>query len=105
MPSLDEYIQDRLNNPVHVPRHGTIKALRLVAPVPELVRRIVEARLRPALEELPDFGDLSSIYPFSEEQVTRIAVHGADAPRYVAAIPPPVRSSGLRRRTSDGRGT
>jgi hypothetical protein len=73
VPSLDGYIQDRLNNPVHVPRHGTIKALRLEAPPPELVRRIVEARLRPALEELPDFGDLSSIYPFSEEQVTRIA--------------------------------
>jgi hypothetical protein len=73
VPSLDGYIQDRLNNPVHVPRHGTIKALRLEAPPPELVRRIVEARLRPALEELPDFADLSSIYPFTEEQVTRIA--------------------------------
>ena len=32
VPSLDGYIQDRLNNPVHVPRHGTIKALRLEAP-------------------------------------------------------------------------
>jgi hypothetical protein len=73
VPSLDGYIQDRLNNPVHVPRHGTIKALRLEAPPPDLVRRIVEARLRPALEELPDFSDLSSIYPFTEEQVTRVA--------------------------------
>src|SRR5205823_9317981 len=52
VPSLDGYIQDRLNNPVHVPRHGTIKALRLEAPAPDLVRRVVEARLRPALEEL-----------------------------------------------------
>src|SRR5262249_22602023 len=25
VPSLDGYIQDRLNNPVHVPQHGTIK--------------------------------------------------------------------------------
>jgi hypothetical protein len=73
VPSLDGYIQDRLNNPVHVPRHGTIKALRLEAPPSELVQRIVEARLRPALEELPDFADLSPIYPFTEEQVTRIA--------------------------------
>src|SRR5207244_13511729 len=55
VPSLDGYIQDRLNNPVHVPQHGTIKALRLEAPAAELVRRVVEARLRPALEELPDF--------------------------------------------------
>ena len=39
VPSLDGYIQDRLNNPVHVPGHGTIKALRLEAPPPELVRR------------------------------------------------------------------
>lgn len=73
VPSLDGYIQDRLNNPVHVPRHGTIKALRLEAPPAELVRRVVEARLRPTLEELPDFEELSSIYPFNEEQVLRIA--------------------------------
>src|SRR5262249_23217996 len=40
---------------------------------PELVRRIVEARMRPALEELPDFGDLPSIHPFNDEQIERIA--------------------------------
>jgi hypothetical protein len=74
VPSLDGYIQDRLNNPIHVPRYGTIKALRLEAPSPELVRRVVEARLRPALEELSDFGDLSPIFPFHEEQVTRVAL-------------------------------
>jgi hypothetical protein len=39
VPSLDGYIQDRLNNPVHVPQVGTIKAVRLEAPSPELVRR------------------------------------------------------------------
>src|SRR5207245_11326459 len=65
VPSLDGYIQDRLNNPVHVPQHGTIKTLRLEAPSPELVRRIVEARLQPALEELPGFADLSPLYPFT----------------------------------------
>jgi hypothetical protein len=73
VPSLDGYIQDRLNNPVHVPQHGTIKTLRLEAPPAELVRRVVEARLRPALEELPDFGDLSPIFPFMEEHVQCVA--------------------------------
>jgi hypothetical protein len=73
VPSLDGYIQDRLNNPVHVPGHGTLKALRLEAPPPELLRRVVEARLRPALEELPDRNGLSTIYPFTEEQVLQIA--------------------------------
>jgi len=73
VPSLDGYIQDRLNNPVHVPNHGTVKALRLEAPSPELVRRVVETRLRPALEELHDAADLTDIYPFNDEQVTRIA--------------------------------
>jgi hypothetical protein len=73
VPSLDGYIQDRLNNPIHVPRYGTIKALRLEAPSPDLVRRVVEARLRPALEELPDFAELSPLFPFHEEQVTRVA--------------------------------
>jgi hypothetical protein len=37
------------------------------------VRRVVEARLRPALEELPDFGDLSPIFPFMEEHVQCVA--------------------------------
>jgi hypothetical protein len=73
VPSLDGYIQDRLNNPVHVPQHGTIKALRLEAPGPELVRRVVEARLRLTLEELPDFADLPAIHPFTEEQIVRVA--------------------------------
>ncbi|MBM4068324.1 MAG: hypothetical protein FJ271_05195 [Planctomycetes bacterium] len=73
VPSLDGYIQDRLNNPIHVPGHGTIKALRLEAPPAELVRMVVEARLRPALEELPDFNDLPPLFPFSQEQVQRIA--------------------------------
>ncbi len=73
VPSLDGYIQDRLNNPIHVPQHGTIKALRLEAPGPELVRRVVEARLRLTLEELPDFADLPAIFPFNEEQIVRVA--------------------------------
>src|SRR5262249_34968172 len=73
VPSLDGYIQDRLNNPVHIPGHGTIKALRLEAPAPELVRRVVEARLRPALAELSGAGGLPAAFPFTEEQVERIA--------------------------------
>src|SRR5207249_7020907 len=73
VPSLDGYIQDRLNNPIHVPAVGTIKALRLEAPPAELVRQVVEARLRPTLDELPDATDLSPIFPFTDEQVIRIA--------------------------------
>ncbi|HEY7427573.1 MAG TPA: hypothetical protein VH682_25300 [Gemmataceae bacterium] len=73
VPSLDGYIQDRLNNPIHLPDHGTLKTLRLEAPALDLVRRIVEARLRPALEKLPDFADLSPIFPFTEEQITLVA--------------------------------
>jgi hypothetical protein len=73
VPSLDGYIQDRLNNPIHLPEHGTLKALRLEAPPPELVRRIVEARLRPALEQSPDFSDLPAIFPFTPEQIERVA--------------------------------
>jgi hypothetical protein len=72
VPSLDGYIQDRLNNPIHVPQHGTIKALRLEPPQTVLVRRVVEARLRPALEELPDFADLPAFFPFTAEQIQRI---------------------------------
>ncbi len=73
VPSLDGYIQDRLNNPIHLPEHGSLKALRLEAPPADLVRRVVEARLRPALEELPDFADLPGIYPFNDDAVQRVA--------------------------------
>jgi hypothetical protein len=73
VPSLDGYIQDRLNNPIHLPRHGTIKTLRLEAPPPELVRQVVAARLRPSLQECSEFSELPPIYPFNEEQVSRIA--------------------------------
>src|SRR5579871_3883166 len=73
VPSLDGYIQDRMNNPVHVPKHGTVKALRLEAPSPDLARRVVEARLRPCLEELPEGERASDIFPFTADQVTRVA--------------------------------
>jgi hypothetical protein len=73
VPSLDGYIQDRLSNAVHIPQHGTIKTLRLEAPATELVRRVVEARLRPALEELTDSAELPSIFPFTDEQIERVA--------------------------------
>jgi hypothetical protein len=73
VPSLDGYIQDRLNNPIHLPNHGTLKTLRLEAPPLDLVRRIVAARLRPALEKLPDFADLSPLFPFTEEQIALVA--------------------------------
>jgi hypothetical protein len=74
VPSLDGYIQDRLNNPVHVPRQGTVKAIRLEAPPADLFRRVVEARLRPCLDEVPaDGGPLPEVYPFADEQVGRIA--------------------------------
>lgn len=73
VPSLDGYIQDRLNNPVHVPRFGTVKAVRLEAPSAELVRRVVEARLRPVLDEVPDSRHLPDSYPFSDEQIVRVA--------------------------------
>src|SRR5262249_28503511 len=70
----DGYIQDRLNNPVHIPQHGTVKAVRLEAPTADLVRRVVEARLRPCLNQLPEGEAASDITPFVDEQVMRVAV-------------------------------
>jgi hypothetical protein len=73
VPSLDGYIQDRLNNPIHLPSHGTLHSLKLEAPDAALVRRVVEARLRPALEQMPEFGELPATFPFSEPQIERVA--------------------------------
>jgi hypothetical protein len=73
VPSLDGYIQDRLNNPVHVPQHGTIKTIRLEAPSPDLVRKVVEARLEGCLRDVRDGSGFDRLYPFTDEQVRRIA--------------------------------
>jgi hypothetical protein len=73
VPSLDGYIQDRLNNPVHVPGHGTIKALRLEAPAPELVRKVVQARMWEALGVVFDRESSPCIDPFTEEQILQVA--------------------------------
>ncbi|MFT3881907.1 MAG: hypothetical protein QM703_19915 [Gemmatales bacterium] len=74
VPSLDGYIQDRLNNPIHLEKYGTIKALRLEPPAPYLVWQVVAARLKPALEELAgEMKNCPAIYPFSEEQIARVA--------------------------------
>jgi hypothetical protein len=73
VPSLDGYIQDRLNNPVHVPKQGTVKTVRLEAPNPDLVNKVVEARLHGCLRELRDATDFDRLFPFTEEQVRRIA--------------------------------
>lgn len=73
VPSLDGYIQDRLNNPVHVPRHGTIKTLRLEAPPAELVHRVVEARLTHCLNQIVERDGLPPLYPFTADQVERVA--------------------------------
>ena len=73
VPSLDGYIQDRLNNPVHVPQTGTVQALRLEAPTPELVHDVVVARLRPVLDELPRSEQYGELHPFTSDQVERVA--------------------------------
>lgn len=73
VPSLDGYIQDRLNHPIHVPKYGTIKTLRLEAPPVRLVRRVVAARLRPALQTLADPTCVSDIFPFQQEEIERVA--------------------------------
>lgn len=73
IPSLDGYIQDRLNNPVHVPGYGTIKCMKLDAPPFELVRKVVMARLEPALRGFSNHRGLPEYYPFTQEQVDRIA--------------------------------
>lgn len=73
IPSIDGYIQDRLNQPLHVPGHGTIHALRLEAPSLELVNRVVEARLRSIHGTVLESREISPIFPFRPEQVERIA--------------------------------
>lgn len=73
VPSLDGYIQDRLNNPVHLPDYGTVQTLRLEAPPVDLVFQVVEARLRGVLAQVPDAVGLPPHYPFTADQVVRIA--------------------------------
>ena len=73
VPSLDGYIQDRLNNPVHVAGRGTVKAVRLEAPPADLVGRVVDARLRPTLAEVAPGEALPVLFPFTQDQVRQVA--------------------------------
>jgi hypothetical protein len=56
-----------------VPKLGTVKAIRLEAPTADLFRRVSEARLRPCIDELPHDVPVADIFPFTDEQVLRIA--------------------------------
>lgn len=73
VPSLDGYMRDRLTNPVHLPGQGTIQALRLDPPAPELVRLVVEARLRALHSSHGCFSFLPPCFPFQPEEIDRIA--------------------------------
>ena len=73
VPSLDGYMRDRLTNPVHLPGQGTVQALRLDPPPPELVRMVVEARLKGLHSTHGCFSFLPSCFPFQPEQIDRIA--------------------------------
>jgi hypothetical protein len=92
VPSLDGYIQDRLNNPIHVPGHGTVKALRLEAPPVELARKVVAVRLASSrgtphptlspegrgkgeegMNEVNPAAEAADLWPLTDEQVERIA--------------------------------
>src|SRR5439155_27082328 len=46
---------------------------KLESPPAELVRQVVEARLRPILDTIPGGSDLVPIYPFTDDQVVRVA--------------------------------
>ena len=102
VPSLDGYIQDRLNNPVHVPGHGTIKALRLEAPPADLVHKVVEARLQPVLAELSDKAAVDARSFRSRRAGDAGRPHRADPARHAPAVPPAVRPPRLRRSAEDG---
>jgi len=88
VPSLDGYIQDRLNNPVHVPGHGTIKALRLEAPLPNWCGAVGRARL--PLVPGGSAGSERTVGHFSVHRgaVSRVARTRADAARHAPAVPP-----------------
>jgi len=66
------YIQDRLNNPIHVPKHGTVKAVRLEAPPPSWSAASCKP-IAAVPRRTPRRRGGSDITPFTDEQVNRIA--------------------------------
>ena len=108
VPSLDGYIQDRLNNPIHLPSHGTLQAAPLLeAPSGRLLVRfrVVEARLRRRLEQLADGAELGAALPVHRRADQLRRVHRADPARHAHAVPAPVRQRRLphHRRRAGGR--
>ena len=96
VPSLDGYIQDRLNNPIHVPKFGTVKAIRLEAPTPDLVTRVVEARLRPVLDEVSGADRPGRHLPVRRRPGRPRRPDRADPAGHAPTVPPPVRPPDLR---------
>ena len=106
VPSLDGYIQDRLNNPVHVPeaRHDQGDAPRSAAAGAGAPRGRGPACGR-AWTSCPTASRSPDIYPFTDEQVDAHRPHRADAARHAPAVPPPVRPRRLRPGRRRGVGT
>jgi hypothetical protein len=73
VPSLDGYIQDRLNNPIHLPGVGSLQSLKLEAPPADMVFRVVEERLRPILAQMPEAEQLPPTFPLMPDQIERVA--------------------------------
>ena len=101
VPSLDGYIQDRLNNPIHLPEHGTIKALRLEAPPPDLVRQRGRSAAAAGPGRIARLRRSAGHLPVHRRAGRAHRPHRADAARHAAAVPPPVRSPRLRRATTN----
>lgn len=73
VPPLPPHILDRIHEPVHLPRHGTVRQVRLSTPTSEQLADVVACRVRRTLAGLPDVEQLPASFPFGDTFLVDLA--------------------------------
>ena len=73
VPPLPSHILDRIHEPIHLPRHGTVRQVRLNKPTSEQLVKVVSRRVRHTLLELPERDQLPEGFPFGHEFLADLA--------------------------------
>ncbi len=71
--AIDSFARDRLLQGVRLRDHGIVDLLELESPSSEQLMILVQRRMEPLLQQIPESSGLAPIFPFQREDIDRIA--------------------------------
>ncbi|WP_089721781.1 hypothetical protein [Candidatus Entotheonella palauensis] len=71
--AIDSFAEARLLQGVRLRDLGIVNVLELESPSPEQLTILVQRRMQPLLQHMPESGELDLIFPFQPEDIHRIA--------------------------------